>query len=777
VADNNRTASRDFIRQEVDEDLRTGRYDRVVTRFPPEPNGYLHIGHAKAMLVSAGVAEEYDGRFNLRFDDTNPVTEETRYVDSIVEDVRWLGCDFGEGPLFASDYFERMYALAEWLIGEGHAYVDSQSEEEIRENRGTVTRPGVPSRFRERSAEESLALFRQMRSGKHPDGSHVLRARIDMASENMLLRDPLLYRIRHAHHHRTGDAWCIYPMYDYAHTVEDAIEGITHSLCSLEFEVHRPLYDWVADRWVEFVRAEGGEPVRPRQIEFARLALDYTVMSKRKLGALVSEGRVAGWDDPRMPTLAGLRRRGVTPEAIRAFNEMIGVTKANTRIDVGKLEYAIRDDLNHRAPRLMGVLDPLKVVITNWPEGETETFDAPLWPRDVPREGSRPLPFSGEVWIDRDDFREDPPAGFRRLVPGGEVRLRYAYVIRCDEVVRGDDGAITELRCSYLPETRGGANPEGRRVKGTIHWVSAAQAVPVEVRLYDRLFRDPDPEAHGDFHEALNPDSLRVVPGALVEPAVAELPAGEHVQLERVGYFFADPEDSRPGRPVLNRTVTLRDAWSAREEAGGDAGAERKPAARPEPSAQPGPAGAPQIPERSPALQARRERYEREMEVDASTAEVLTREEDSADLFESGIGAGAPARPLANWIVHELPRELDGREIADLPFAGPGLAALVRLVEEEVVSSSGAREVLAEMVRSGGDPEAIVDRKGLRQVSDESALEALVDEALAANPGKVEAYRGGQTGLLGFFMGQVMRASGGSANPQVVREILAQRLG
>ena len=777
------TRTRDFIRQIVAEDLRAGKHEEVVTRFPPEPNGFLHIGHAKSILLNFGIAEEFGGRCNLRFDDTNPVTEDVRYVDAIVEDVRWLVGGIGAGPLFASDYFERMYALAEFLIREGQAYVDSQSEREIRENRGTVMEPGRLSRFAERAPEESLELFRRMRAGEFPDGAHVLRARIDMASKNMLLRDPLLYRIRHAHHHRTGEEWCIYPMYDFAHTVEDAIEGITHSLCTLEFDVNRPLYDWVAERWVEHVRSEGGEPTRPRQIEFARLQLEYTVMSKRKLLTLVSEGRVAGWDDPRMPTLAGLRRRGVTPQAIRTFGEMIGVTKANTRIDVGKLEYAIRDDLNQRAPRLMGVMDPLKVVITNYAEGESETFEAPVWPHDVPKEGSRPLPFTGTLWIDRDDFREDPPEGFHRLVPGGEVRLRYAYVIRCDEVVRGDDGEVTELRCSYLPETRGGANPEGRRVKGTIHWVSATHALPLEMRLYDRLFSESDPEAEGaDFREGLNPESLVVVPEALVEPAVAALDPGLHVQLERVGYFFTDPVDSRPMRPVLNRTVTLRDTWAAREDAAGGGAPpsreeKRQAREREKERERERGGGARQEPERLPELQKRREVYEREMQLEPHEAEVLTRDAASADLFEAGVRAGATPQLLANWIVHELPRELGERDVTTLPFGGPEMAELAALIEDGTVSSTGGRQVLGEMVKGGGRPEEIVERLDLRQVSDQDALEKLVADALAANPGKVEEYRSGRTGLLGFFVGQVMRASGGSANPQVVKEMLDERLG
>jgi glutaminyl-tRNA synthetase len=544
----------DFLRAIVARDLEAGRHDRVITRFPPEPNGFLHIGHAKSIVLNFGIAAEFGGRCHLRFDDTNPATEEPEYVEAIQRDVAWLGYDWGEHLYFASDYFERMYDFAEELIRKGLAYVDSQGEEEIRENRGTVTEPGRPSPYRDRSVEESLDLFRRMRAGEFPDGAHVLRAKIDMASPNMLMRDPLLYRIRHLPHYRTGDAWCIYPLYDYAHPLEDAIEGITHSFCTLEFENNRELYDWVVENT--------SVPSRPRQYEFARLNLDHTVMSKRKLLTLVREGHVSGWDDPRMPTVAGLRRRGVTPEAIRTFCEMVGVAKADSRVDMAKLEFAIRDDLNHRAPRVLCVLRPLRVVITNYPENRLEDVEAPYCPLDVPREGSRKLPFTRGVYIEHDDFMEDPPEHFFRLAPGREVRLRYAYMIRCDEVVKDEQGDVVELRCTYDPQTRGGRAPDGRRVKGTIHWVSAAHAMEAEVRLYDHLFSKEDPNhvpEGADWLINVNPRSLEVLTACRVEPALAKAEPGERYQFERLGYFCVDSVDSTESKPVFNRTVTLRD--------------------------------------------------------------------------------------------------------------------------------------------------------------------------------------------------------------------------
>jgi glutaminyl-tRNA synthetase len=541
-----------FIRDIVADDLRSGKHRRVVTRFPPEPNGYLHIGHAKSICLNFGIAQEFGGICHLRFDDTNPLKEDVEYVDSIQEDIRWLGFDWGDKLFFASDYFERLYEFAELLIRDGKAYVDSLSAEEMRAYRGTLTEPGRPSPYRDRPADESLDLFRRMRAGEFADGAHVLRARIDMASPNLNMRDPVLYRIRRASHHRTGDAWCIYPMYDFAHPLSDAIEGITHSICTLEFEDHRPLYDWL----IEHCRTEAV----PHQYEFARLNLNYTVMSKRRLLQLVTDGRVAGWDDPRMPTLSGLRRRGVPPEAIRAFSASVGVAKRNSTVDVGMLEHAIRDDLNRRAPRVMAVLRPLKVVIENWPAGRVDELEAVNNPEDASM-GTRRVPFAGELWIEQDDFREVPPPKYFRLSPGREVRLRWGYFVTCTGVVKDDRGNVVEVRCTYDPETRGGSAPDGRKVKATIHWVSAAHAVDAEVRLYDRLFAAEEPGGD-EWLAQLNPTSLEVLRGCKLEASLADAAPGSRWQFERVGYFCVDPVDSRPGAPVWNRTVTLKDTWA-----------------------------------------------------------------------------------------------------------------------------------------------------------------------------------------------------------------------
>jgi glutaminyl-tRNA synthetase len=554
--DDTESSGRDFIRQIIAADLAAGRHTRIVTRFPPEPNGYLHVGHAKSICLNFGIAAEFGGQCFLRLDDTNPVREEQEYVDAIIEGVRWLGFDWQDRLTHASDYFRQIHDCAVRLIHAGKAYVDSLSADEIRAYRGTLTAPGRDSPHRARSVQENLDLFARMRAGEFADGAHVLRAKIDMAAPNINLRDPTLYRIRKASHQRTGDAWCIYPMYDFAHTVSDAIEGITHSICTLEFEDHRPLYEWILDQ-LDF-------PARPRQYEFSRLNLAYTITSKRKLAELIDLGLVAGWDDPRLPTLYGMRRRGYPPAALRDFASRVGVTKKEHLIGMELLESCVRDDLNRHAPRAMAVLDPLKVVLTNYPEGHTETLTAASHPEDATL-GSRELPFGREVWIERDDFMEDPPKKFFRLRPGGEVRLRSAYIIRCDEVVKDASGRVVELRCSFDPETRSGTGAQAdRKVKGTIHWVAAHTALPVTVRLYDRLFtvERPDAADDPDYKGFLNPASLEVRTGCLVEPGLARLAPGAAVQFERLGYFVADSLESRPGSPVFNRVVTLRDTWA-----------------------------------------------------------------------------------------------------------------------------------------------------------------------------------------------------------------------
>jgi glutaminyl-tRNA synthetase len=552
-----------FIRAIIDEHLRSGRFTKVCTRFPPEPNGYLHIGHAKSICLNFGLARDYNGLCNLRMDDTNPETETIEYVNAIKEDVRWLGFDWQDREFYASDYYERLYDWAVELIKKGKAYVCDLSVDEVREFRGTVTRPGKESPWRNRPVEENLDLFRRMRAGEFPDGSKTLRAKIDMAHPNMLLRDPLLFRIRRLTHYRRGDAWCIYPTYDWAHGQSDSIEGVTHSICTLEFEVHRPLYDWFLDQLGVH---------HPQQIEFARLNLSHTVLSKRRLLELVAGKFVDGWDDPRMPTISGLRRRGYTPEAIRNFADIIGVAKDNSIVDLALLEMCVREHLNKISPRVMGVLRPLRVVIVNYAEGRVEEFDAVNNPED-PAAGTRKIPFSRVLYIERDDFMENPPAKFYRLAPGREVRLRYAYFIKCEEVVKDAAGNVVELRCSYDPATRGGDAPDGRKVKATLHWVSAAQAADVEVRLYGTLFtgRDPDDIPEGvDYKSSLNPKSLEIVPEAKLEPSLKDAGPGSRWQFERLGYFCVDTRYSQPGRPVFNRTVTLKDEWARIVSAGRD---------------------------------------------------------------------------------------------------------------------------------------------------------------------------------------------------------------
>jgi glutaminyl-tRNA synthetase len=545
----------DFIREMVAEDVQTNRFGRpVATRFPPEPNGFPHIGHVKSICLNFGVAREFGGRCNLRFDDTNPETEDVRYVEAIKRDIEWLGFKWDE-ELYASDYFGKLYDFGELLVRNGKAYVDSQTGDEIRQNRGTVTSAGKDSLYRNRSVEENLDLLRRMKAGEFKDGEHVLRAKIDMAHPNMVMRDPVLLRIRHAHHYRQGDAWCLYPLYDFAHPLSDAIEGITHSLCTLEFKDNNDIYKWLV--------RECGFERPPEQTEFSRLNLEYTVVSKRKLLRLVNAKVVEGWDDPRMPTISGLRRRGVTPEALRDFVTTAGVSRKPQTTELATLEHAIRNDLNMRVPRVMCVVNPLKVVLTNYPEGQVEELEASYYPHDVPKTGSRMVPFSRELYIERDDFMEAPPKKFFRLAPGREVRLRYGYFITCNEVVKNDRGEITELRCTYDPATRGGDAPDGRKVQATIHWVSAAQALDVTLRMYDKLFNDPEPDAsESDILELVNPESLVVVKGAKIEPSVAADPIGTRYQFERTAYFVSDEQESKPGALVFNRTVTLRDSWA-----------------------------------------------------------------------------------------------------------------------------------------------------------------------------------------------------------------------
>jgi glutaminyl-tRNA synthetase len=756
-----------FLRTLIRDHLKAGVHDRVATRFPPEPNGYLHIGHAKSICLNFGLAKEFGGTCNLRFDDTNPAKEEVEYVQSIEADVRWLGFT-PSAVLFASDYFEEMYQLAEGLIRSGKAYVDDLDEVGIREHRGTAWEPGRPSPWRDRSVDDNLDLFRRMRAGEFPDGARVLRGKGDMSAANLKLRDPLLYRIRHEHHHRTGDTWCIYPMYDYAHPLEDAIEQITHSICTLEFENNRDIYDWV-------IRETGAYKVQ--QYEFARLAVTHMLMSKRKLLRLVKEGHVAGWDDPRMPTIAGLRRRGVTPEAIRDFCERVGVAKANSVVDIEALDAAIRDDLNARAPRWMAVLDPLKVIVEDWAADKRDTMDAPHWPHDVPQEGSRPVTFGRELWIDRADFSEEPPPKWHRLAPGREVRLRYGYVVKCVGVEKDATGAVVAVRCTHDPATRGGTTPDGRKVPGTIHWVAADVARPVTVRVYDRLFTAERPDAGDeDFLTHLNPRSLTTVT-AYAEPGLIALGGGRHLQLERVGYFYTDPVDSTADTVVLNRVVGLKDSWSKAE----------KPAAAPAPVKGPEvmgqggkpPRNAPPVAKKpvadtlTPAQSARAERWMGALGVAEDDAALLSSDDTLAALFDEAadsVGAHAPA--LATFLLNELPKDARG-SVRDAAAVG----TLVLRIEDGTVTGRSAKDVLAVLLAEGGDPDAIIAAKGLRQVSDRGAIEAVVADVIARNPGQLAAFRGGRTGLLGFFVGEVMKATRGAANPGLVQELVRVALG
>lgn len=777
-----RTSGIDFIRQIVTAHTAEGRYGGVVTRFPPEPNGYLHMGHAKSICLNFGIAQEFGGRCHLRFDDTNPETEEVEYVEAIQRDIRWLGFEWEPHLYFASDYFERMFECALGLIAKGLAYVDSASEDEIREARGTVTEVGRPTAYRDRAVAENLELFHRMRAGEFPNGAHVLRAKIDLASPNMIMRDPVLYRIRHAHHYRTGDDWCIYPLYDYAHCLEDAFEGITHSLCTLEFDNNRAIYDWLLDN------AGFAEP-RSHQYEFNRLNLEYTVLSKRRLIRLVKEGHVGGWDDPRMPTIAGVRRRGVPPEAVRALCEMVGVAKSDSVVDIGKFDYAVRDTLNATAPRVMAVLDPLKVVITNLPEGHVEELDAPYYPHDVPTEGSRAVPFTRELWIERSDFAQLPPKGFRRLIPGGEVRLRYAYVIRCDQVVEDDAGQVIEIRCSYDAESHSRAG-DGRKGLGTIHWVSADRCLDAEIRLYDRLFTAVDPDdvpEGGDFLDHVNPESLRTIKAAKVEPSVAGDPPETRYQFERTGYFWRDPEDGVGDRLVFNRIVSLKDTWvrqgSGVEGTQAPTPAKPKGAPRAAPTV-PAAGGSPRMSENrsearreDPVLGSRMDRYTQDFGLTPEDADVLTGSRASSDFFEAALTEHDDAVAVALWMINDVRGLLGGRDFPELPFDGQSLGRLVAQVVAGTLSRRAAKEVLAHMAEHGGDPVDVASGMGFDEVADGGVMEAAVDGVLGAWPDKVKEYRAGKLNLMGLFVGEVMKATKGSADPKEVRTVLAKRLG
>lgn len=781
------TGGTDFIRDMIDADMESGKYGgRVVTRFPPEPNGYLHIGHAKSICLNFGLAKQYNGRCHLRFDDTNPSTEDLEYVESIQNDVHWLGFDWGEHKYFASDYFEKLYGFAQELIRRGKAYVDTSTDEQIRQMRGTISEPGVPSAGRNRSVEENLDLFERMRAGEFDDGTHVLRAKIDLSATNMKMRDPLLYRIRKgAHHYRTGDTWCIYPFYDFAHCLSDAIEDITHSICTLEFENNRELYDWVLDN-------AGIAPPRTEQTEFARLNLSYTVMSKRKLLRLVQEKHVTGWDDPRMPTLSGMRRRGIRPSAIRAFCAEIGVARTHNVIDLARFEHILRDDLNLDVPRVMCVLRPLEVVIDNYPDDQRELFDAPYYPRDVPKEGSRNVPFQKRIFIEADDFAEEPPKGWFRLSPGAEVRLRYAYLIRCSKVVKDSDGRVIRLHCTYDPSSRGGQAADGRRVKGTIHWVAAETAVDVQVRLYDRLFSHENPDgAEGDFVDYLNPDSLEVIEHAKLEPAAVASNEFERFQFERQGYFAFDP-DSKPGKWVFNRVVTLRDTWAKKQASEEQRVAEQAPSKGTKEASEVGksPSNKTQSEQErgsaadakagdSRGLNAKQQQQANKLVtagVTESDAALIVQYADLPRFFEQAVTVHSDAATVAKWTINELLRELKTKTVKELGFGGQDFGALLELVSSQKITATAGKEVLCAMVEGGGKPMDIVKERGLDDVISSERLEAIVEEVLERNADKVQQYRDGKTTLIGFFVGAVMRATQGKVEAQVVNELLRSKL-
>ena len=749
--------SKDFLRTIVEEDLKAGKYKEVITRFPPEPNGFPHIGHAKSICINFGIAKDYNGHCNLRMDDTNPTKEDTKYVEALKDAVQWLGFNWGENVYFTSDYFSKIYDYAVKLIKMNKAYVDSLTEEEIREYRGTVTQAGKRSIYAQRTVEENLDLLERMKNGEFKDGEHVLRAKIDMGAANMKMRDPLLYRIRHAHHFRTADDWCIYPMYDFAHCLSDYIEGVSHSICTLEFENNRDIYDWLLDT------LELKLP-RPYQHEFARLGINYTVMSKRKLLDLVNGEYVSGWDDPRMPTIAGYKRRGYTKESILNFCDQIGIAKANSMVDVAQLEFCIRDDLNQKVPRVLCVMDPLKVTIENY-EG-SEEIDAPYYPHDVPKDGSRKLPFSKDIYIERDDFMENPPKGYFRLTPEQPVRLRHGYIIACKEVIKNLDGKIIEIKAEYYPESKSGSDTSGIKVNSAIQWVSAKEAKTVELRVYDRLFKNEAPEGLED----LNPDSLKIIKNALVEPAVITDKIDERFQFERQGYFYADPIDYTNEKPVFNKIVGLKDSWAKKTKI-------VEPEVKNTQKVQTQKVQVvgsmePMNEDQKAAF----EKYTNTLGLNSEVANILARDEHLSHFYEEAQTLINSPITLANIVVNEVARELKQMELSQVKFTPSQIAELVKMIDDETISSKIAKDVFEEMVKSGINPTQIVKDKGLVQISDPSEISPIIDEIIANNPDNVAKFKAGNTKLLGFFVGQVLKSTGGKANPQVVNELVALKL-
>ena len=744
---------KDFLRTIVEADIKSGKVKEVVTRFPPEPNGFPHIGHAKSIAINFGIARDYNGHCNLRMDDTNPTKEDTKYVEALKDAVEWLGFTWNDDVCYTSDYFPKIYDYAIELIKMGKAYVDSLPEDEIREYRGTVTEAGKRSKYAERSVEENLDLFERMKNGEFKDGEHILRAKIDMSAANMKMRDPLMYRIRHAEHFRAGNTWAVYPMYDFAHCLSDYIEGVSHSICTLEFENNRDIYNWV-------LQTLKLTPPRPYQHEFARLGINYTVMSKRKLLELVEGGQVDGWDDPRLPTIAGYKRRGYTPESILAFCDSVGIAKANSMVDVSQLEFCIRDDLNPKVPRVMCVLDPLKITLVNY-EG-SEEIDASYYPHDVPKEGSRKLPFSNEICIERDDFMENPPKDYFRLTPEQSVRLKGAYIITCKEVIKDASGNVIEIKAEYSKESKSGSDTSGIKVKSAIHWVDAKSAKEVEVRLYDRLYSVESPEGIED----LNPGSLQVVKNALIEPAVINEKPDERFQFERQGYFYADPIDYTNSKPVFNKIVGLKGSWDKKSKK------IEKPAKTQVKKEQVDG----EVVAMSEVQTALFAKYTTELKLNSEVANTLARDAQLSAFYEEALSQLNSPVSLANIVTNEVARELKQMQADELKFSPVQIADLVKIIDDGTISNKIAKQVFEEMVKSGKNPKQIVEDKGLVQISDPAIISAIIDEVIEKNPDNVAKFKAGNTKLLGFFVGQVLKSTGGKANPQVVNQLVAQKL-
>ena len=767
--DNTNSSKQDFIRSIIADDVKSNKHQgRVVTRFPPEPNGFLHIGHAKSIYLNFSAAATHRGVTHLRLDDTNPETEEEAYVEAIKTDIEWLGFDWGTHLYHASDYFDQLYLYAQELIEKSLAYVDSLSENDIRKYRGSVLEPGRDSPYRNRSISENLQLFAQMRAGDFSDGEQVLRAKIDMSSSNMLMRDPVLYRIRHATHYRTQDDWCIYPLYDFTHCLSDSIEGITHSICTLEFENNRDVYDWILDN------LDIPQP-QPQQYEFARLNLAFTVLSKRKLLQLVEGQFVDGWDDPRMPTIAGLRRRGVPAKAVRDFCKMIGVAKTENRVDLSSFEYAVRNELNYTAPRVMCVLDPLKVIITNYDESDTTYLDAPYFPEDVGKEGTRPLPFTREILIEQSDFEENPSKGFRRLSPGEEVRLRYGYIIKCERVIKNEEGEVSELHCSYDSKTKSGAPTNQRKVKGTIHWVSATESLPAEVRLYDRLFSVSNPENVDEdkhFTDHLNVDSLVVLKRSRIEVSVASDPPEMHYQFERVGNFISDSKDSRPNNLVYNRTVTLKDTWKSSQENKNEQPAQVKITSK---KKQPSRAKN-IIPRPKPLSEQQLSSANKMIDqfgIPEGDAKIFARNPTLMELFRSASEETDDYNALSKWCINEIPKNIMD---LDSPLSGKSVGELVKLRSLGKISSHSAKKLLRVVANTGKSINEILEEETYAMIDDDQQLKDIVTEVIEGNEDAVQKYLSGKIQLLGFLVGQVMLKTGGSADPNKTRALMESSL-